>query len=170
MGWLAAAAAYGAAPSRHREATRRIPVHEPTSHDEFRPHRLPAVGDPQATCYRQRVGDRYAVRLPARLTWRDRRGATHLVNAVTRNVSKQGVYVECSSDVSIPLYRLVLFQVVRPARHYDWLPESLRRGAILSAVYRVTLPKSSNEPGGLALRLMVGSESDVEWRRTAVVE
>ena len=141
-------------------------MREPTGHDESRPHRLPAVDDPRAT-YRQRVGERRAVTLPAMLTWRDRSGAIHLAHAVTRNVSKQGVYVECSSGLSIPLYRLVLFQVVLQVRHFDGLPESLRAGAILSAVYRVTLPKSPNEPGGLALRLMVGLESDVEWRRTA---
>lgn len=135
---------------------------EPTRPAEHRAHRLPAAGDPQATCYRPRVGERQALTLPVLLTWRDRRGATHLVNAVTRNVSTQGVYVECSPGVSIPLYRLVLFQVAHHVRHSDGLPEGLRQGAMLSAVYRVILPKSSNEPVGLALRLMVGSQSDVE--------
>jgi hypothetical protein len=135
-------------------------VFDPTRHALLGQHRLPAVGDPPATCYRQRVGERHVVTLPALLTWKDRRGALHLVHAVTRNVSQQGVYVECSSDVSIPLYRLVLFQVVCHVRRSDGLPESLRRGAMLSAVYRVTLPTSSREPGGLALRLMVGSQSD----------
>ena len=73
-------------------------------------------------------------------------------------MSKQGVYVECSSAVSIPLYRLVLLRGLRHVRHSDGLPESLRQGPILSAVYRVNLPKTSNEPVGLALRLMAGSE------------
>ena len=74
------------------------------------------------------------------------------------------MYVECSSDVSIPLYRLVLFNLERHVRHSDGLPESLRQGRILSAVYRVTLPTSPDEPTGLALRLIVGFESDVERR------
>jgi hypothetical protein len=72
-------------------------------------------------------------------------------------VSEQGVYVECSSDVSIPLFRLVLFRLEPPLRPCDGLPESLRHGWILSAVYRVTLAKSSDQPAGLALRLIVGS-------------
>ena len=133
---------------------------EPTRHPLLGQHRLPAVGNPPAPYHRQRAGERHAVTLPALLTWKDRRGALHLTHAVTRNVSQQGVYVECSSHVSIPLYRLVLFQVVCHVSRSDGLPESLRRGAMLSAVYRVTLPTSSTEPRGLALRLMVGSQSD----------
>ena len=68
------------------------------------------------------------------------------------------MYVECASAVSIPLYRLVLLRGLRHVRHSDGLPKSLRQGPILSAVYRVNLPKTSNEPVGLALRFMAGSE------------
>jgi len=101
-------------------------------------------------------GERHVVTLPALLTWKDRSGVTRLANAVTRNVAEQGVYVECSSDVSIPLFRLVLFRLEAQLRVSDVLPESLRHGWILSAVYRVTLPKSSDQPVGLALRLIMG--------------
>jgi hypothetical protein len=102
-------------------------------------------------------GERHIVTLPALLTWKDRRGLTRLANVVTRNVAERGVYVECSSEVSIPLFRLVLFRLEPQLRVSDGLPESLRHGWILSAVYRVTLPKSSDQPAGLALRLIVGS-------------
>ena len=44
------------------------------------------------------------------------------------------------------------------------LPEALRQGRILSAVYRVSPGNASGRPQGLALRLMV------DPRRAAVVE
>ena len=93
--------------------------------------------------------------LPARLTWKDQRGATRFASVVTLNVSDQGVYVECQSPVSIPLFRLVQFQLERDARESDTLPETLRQGRILSAVYRVSPRGPSGRPPGLALRLMV---------------
>ena len=98
--------------------------------------------------------ERRTITLPARLTWKDQRGATRFVSVVTRNVSELGVYVECQSAVSIPLYRLVQFQLEREVRESDGLPSSLRHGRILSAVYRVT-PASGSTPKGLALRLMI---------------
>ena len=104
----------------------------------------------------KRASERRAVTLPARLTWKDARGATRFASVVTRDVSDFGVYVECLSAVSIPLYRLVQFQLEREAREGDRLPGALRNGGrILSAVYRV---KSATPQGGrqcLALRLMV---------------
>ena len=93
--------------------------------------------------------------LPARLTWKDQRGATRFASVVTLNVSEQGVYVECQSAVSIPLFRLVQFQLEREVRESDTLPEALRLGRILSAVYRVSPRSPSGTPQGLALRLMV---------------
>jgi hypothetical protein len=57
--------------------------------------------------------ERRPVALPARLTWTDQRGATRFATVVARNVSDFGVYVECQSPVSIPLYRLVQFQLER---------------------------------------------------------
>jgi hypothetical protein len=102
----------------------------------------------------QRASDRRAVVLPARLTWKDQRGATRFAAVITRNVSEHGVYVELHSPVSIPLYRLVQFQLEREVRQSDALPSSLQQGRVLSAVYRVS-PASPTRPQGLALRLMV---------------
>jgi hypothetical protein len=111
----------------------------------------------------QRSAERRAITLPARLTWKDQRGTTRFATVVTRNVSDFGVYVECQSPVSIPLYRLVQFQLERDARDADALPGALQQGRVLSAVYRVT-PPSSSQPQGLALRLMV----DPKQRASAV--
>jgi hypothetical protein len=101
-----------------------------------------------------RNGERKAATFPARLTWKDQRGATRFASVVARNVSEHGVYVECHSVLSIPLYRLVQFQIERDAREVDALPESLKQGRALSAVYRISAP-SPSKPQGLALRIMV---------------
>jgi len=87
--------------------------------------------------------------------WRDQRGTERFASVMARNVSEQGVYVECESAVSIPIYRLVQLQLEREARDGDALPEALRRGRVLSAVYRVTPATSAGTPQGLALRLMI---------------
>jgi hypothetical protein len=101
-----------------------------------------------------RTNQRRAITLPARLTWKDQRGATRFATVLTRNVSDYGVYVECESPVSIPLFRLVQFQLERDARASDALPGSLQNGRVLGAVYRVS-PPQGKQPQGLALRLMV---------------
>jgi hypothetical protein len=98
--------------------------------------------------------ERRAVALPARLTWKDQRGATRFATVLIRNVSDYGVYVECQSPVSIPLFRLVQFQLEREVRASDALPGALQHGRVVGAVYRVSPPKGS-QPQGLALRLMV---------------
>ena len=98
--------------------------------------------------------ERRAVALPARLTWKDQRGATRFATVLIRNVSDYGVYVECQSPVSIPLFRLVQFQLEREVCASDALPGALQHGRVLGAVYRVSPPKGS-QPQGLALRLMV---------------
>lgn len=103
----------------------------------------------------QRAAERRDISVPARLTWKDQHGTTRFASVVTRNVSEFGVYVECHSPVSIPLYRLVQFQLERDVRDADGLPQSLRQGRALSAVYRVSPPKPSGARQGLALRLMV---------------
>jgi hypothetical protein len=112
--------------------------------------------------------ERRAVTVPARLTWKDQRGATRFATVLIRNVSDYGVYVECQSPVSIPLFRLVQFQLEREARVADALPGSLQHGRVLGAVYRVSPPKGS-QPQGLALRLMVDprrvSATEVEATR-----
>jgi len=103
----------------------------------------------------KRTTERRAVALPARLTWKDSRGTTRFATVVTRNVSRFGVYVESQSPVSIPLYRLVQFQLERDGRGAEnAVPQSLLQGRILSAVYRVS-PPSPSQPQGFALRLMI---------------
>jgi len=102
----------------------------------------------------KRTAERRAVTLPARLTWKDQRGATRFATVVVRNVSDIGAYVECQSPVSIPLFRLVQVQLERDARESSALPDVLQQGRILSAVYRV-IPPSPSSPQGFALRLMV---------------
>ena len=102
----------------------------------------------------RRVVERRSVALPARLTWKDQRGTTRFASVITRNLSEYGVYVECVSTVSIPLYRLVHFQLEREAPTDQSLPVALKRGRVLSAVYRISAPKPT-APQGLALRLMV---------------
>jgi hypothetical protein len=103
----------------------------------------------------KRAAERRVVTLPARLTWKDQRGTIRFASVVTRDVSDLGVFVECQSVVSIPLYRLVQFQLERDVRASDPVPDALRLGRILAAVYRVTPPGPSGRPQGLALRLMV---------------
>lgn len=111
----------------------------------------------------KRSSQRRAMALPARLTWKDQRGATRFATVMTRDVSEFGVYVECQSAVSIPLYRLVQFQLEREVRDGERLPSSLRQGRVLSAVYRVSPPSPSLRQG-FALRLMV------DPRRSSAVE
>ena len=103
----------------------------------------------------KRTADRRSICLPARLTWKDQRGTTRFASVVTRNVSELGVFVECQGAVSIPLFRLVQFQLERDARDSEPLPVSLRNGRVLAAVYRVTSPVANGGRQGLALRLMV---------------
>ena len=77
-------------------------------------------------------------------------------SVVTRDVSETGVFIEWSESTSIPLYRLVTFQLEREARHIDGLPHALRAGKVLSAVYRAgEFQKSTGTPDGYGLRLLV---------------
>ena len=104
----------------------------------------------------ERIGNRRSIRVPGRLTWRDASGTLRFVSVVTRDVSDVDAYVECQMPASIPLYRLVHFQVERPARGAGELPAVLQQGKVLSAVYRVGPYKSATgTPQGYALRLLV---------------
>jgi len=102
----------------------------------------------------ERSSERRPVALPARLMWKDQRGTTRFASVVARNVSDHGVYVECTTPVAIPLYRLVQFQIERDVRDAGTLPGCLQNGRVLSAVYRIS-PRSQSTPQGLALRLMI---------------
>jgi hypothetical protein len=109
-----------------------------------------------STAHHTRIGDRRKVSVPARLTWRDASGTLRFVSVVMRDVSDVDAFVECQVPASIPLYRLVHFQVERPAREGQDVPVALRGGKVLSAVYRVGPYKTSTgTPSGYALRLLV---------------
>jgi hypothetical protein len=103
-----------------------------------------------------RIGDRRKLRVQGRLTWRDAKGALRFVSVVTRDVSDVDAFVECQVPTSIPLYRLVHFQVERSGCDYPELPAVLQHGKVLSAVYRVGPYRSSTgTPHGYALRLLI---------------
>jgi hypothetical protein len=103
-----------------------------------------------------RSGERRALRVPGRLTWRDSGGALRFVSVLTRDVSDVDAFVECQVPASIPLYRLVHLQIEKSARDHADLPHALRQGKVLTAVYRVGPHKSSTgTPEGYALRLLV---------------
>jgi hypothetical protein len=104
----------------------------------------------------QRISERRAISVPARLTWKDASGAVRFASVVTRDVSEAGVFVECENAAAIPLYRLVHLQVERSTSHLDLLPPRLREGRVLSAVWRVApCRRSTGTPSGYALRFLV---------------
>ena len=99
--------------------------------------------------------------------WKDSRGTTRFASVVTRDISDTGVFIEWSEPASIPLYRLVSFQIERDVRGFEGLPPALRSGKVLSAVYRLgRFRKSTGTPDGYGLRLLV--EPTPAW--TAPVE
>jgi hypothetical protein len=105
---------------------------------------------------RNRIGDRRRLCVPGRLTWRDTKGALRFVSVMTRDVSEVDAFVECQMPASIPLYRLVHFQVERNGHDCPELPAVLQRGKVLSAVYRVgPYRASTGTPQGYALRLLI---------------
>ena len=94
--------------------------------------------------------------LPGRVTWKDARGTTRFATVQTRNVSETGVYIEWSESTSIPLYRLVSFQIERDVRSLDGIPPALRAGRVLSVVYRQgSFQRSTGTPEGYGLRLLI---------------
>jgi hypothetical protein len=103
----------------------------------------------------KRKSARTHVMLPARLTWKDQRGTARFASVMTRDVSDFGVFVELQSPVSIGLFRLTQFQFERDARDAREIPDALKQGRLLAAVYRVHPPTRTGGRQGLALRLMV---------------
>jgi hypothetical protein len=104
----------------------------------------------------KRTSERRPLSVPGQIVWKDARGATKLISVVTRDVSDHGVAVECLNGATIPLYRLVYFQVDREARHQPDLPEALKKPNVLSAVFRVGADnRATGAPSEYALRLLV---------------
>ena len=109
---------------------------------------------PRATV--KRNAERQPVCVPGRLTWRDARGMMRFASIITRDLSDDGVYLECRMGDAIPLHRLVYLQLEQEARDAAELPAVLREGRVLSAVYRVgPCDPSTGTPSGYALRLLV---------------
>ena len=126
---------------------------------------------PQVAGYRPRIGDRRQLRIQGRLTWRDAGGALRFVSVVTRDVSNLDAFVECQGPTSIPLYRLVHFQIERAGRACAELPPALQHGKVLSAVYRVgPYRAATGTPQGYALRLLIepGAGAQAEQKRRAL--
>jgi len=115
----------------------------------------PIAVQPQRAQAQHRIGNRRQIHVPARLTWRDASGTLRFASVTTRDVSDVDAFVECQVAASIPLHRLVQFQIER-SPHDSTLPAALRDGKVLSAVYRVGPHSSSTgTPAGYALRLLV---------------
>jgi len=122
---------------------------------------------------RDRIGSRRRLAIPGRLTWRDATGTLRFASVVTRDISESDAFVECQMPASIPLYRLVHFQVERSAQDRTDLPAVLRRGKLLSAVYRVgPYAPATGTPQGYAIRLLsepaAAAQSARELERVAV--
>lgn len=114
------------------------------------------VPAPSARPTQQRTTHRRRVSVPARLMWKDSRGAVRFATGVTRDVSDHGIFIECTTPAVIPLYRLVHVQLEREARDHTEIPDVLKDGKILSAVYRVgPYRRSTGAPEGYALRMMI---------------
>lgn len=111
-----------------------------------------------ATLGSPRANGAAAMTLPARLTWKDANGAVRFTSVRTREVSDTGAVVECDAGVALPLYRLVHLQVEKSAREWVELPQPLRDGRVLSAVWQVAPCRpSTGTPGGYALRFMTAT-------------
>lgn len=105
---------------------------------------------------RSRTSERRRLSLAARLTWKDASGAVRFVSVTTRDISEAGAFVEADAAATIPLYRLVHVQLERSARDCEAIPERLREGRVLSAVWRVGPCKpATGTPSGYALRFLV---------------
>jgi hypothetical protein len=104
----------------------------------------------------QRASVRRQLSIPARLTWKDASGAVRFASVVTRDMSDVGVFVECETVAPIPMYRIVHLQLERAASQVDGVPNRLREGRVLSAIWRVApCRRSTGTPSGYALRFLV---------------
>ena len=104
----------------------------------------------------QRKAERRRMQVPGQIVWKDHRGQTRMAAVVTKDVSDQGVSFECRTGLTVPLYRLVYFQIDRHARNRPDLPAALRKQSVLSAIFRVgESSEKTGTPTEYALRLLV---------------
>ena len=107
----------------------------------------------------KRAADRRRIAVPGQIVWKDAKGTTRMAAVVTRDVSDNGVSVDCLGGMPIPLFRLVYFQVDREARTRLDLPAALRKSNVLSAVFRVgPCRQATGAPSEYALRMLVEPE------------
>lgn len=115
----------------------------------------------------KRAIDRIPMRVPAQIVWKDAHGRTQLAPVTTADVSEQGVRIESRSSLTLPLYRLVYFQVDRGVRNRPDLPEVLKDQSVLAAVFRVgPTSRVTGTPTEYALRLLVEPKpaTGTTWR------
>jgi hypothetical protein len=104
---------------------------------------------------KSRRAERKPLVLPGRVTWRDSRGTTRFACVTTRDVSETGIFIEWRESTSIPMYRLVSFQIERDVRNLEGIPPALRAGKVLSAVYRLgPFQRATGTPEGYGLRML----------------
>jgi hypothetical protein len=104
----------------------------------------------------KRASERRSLAVAGQIVWKDARGTTRMASVVTKDVSENGVRVECLGGVPIPLYRLVYFQLDRCMRERTELPPALRKSNVLSAIFRVgPASQATGAPTDYALRLLV---------------
>jgi hypothetical protein len=107
----------------------------------------------------ERTTERHPLTVPARLTWKDASGAVRFTSVTMRDISEAGAFVVADNAAAIPLYRIVHLQLERGARDTAVIPEPLREGRVMSAVWRVAPTRASRgTPGGYALRFLVEPE------------
>jgi hypothetical protein len=115
----------------------------------------------------KRTAERRPIAVPGQIVWKDARGTTRIASVVTKDVSEQGVGVECLAGLPIPLYRLVYFQLERGVRERVDLPPALQKSNVLSAIFRVgPSSQATGAPTHYALRLLV--EPDRKNNATSV--
>src|SRR5262245_32407567 len=104
----------------------------------------------------KRTSERQPLTVPGQIVWKDARGSTRMAPVRTRDVSLNGVCVECLGGLPIPQFRLVYFQIDREARNRPDLPATLRKSSVLSAIMRVgPCTQETGAPSEYALRLLV---------------
>lgn len=115
----------------------------------------------------KRGSERALIRVPAQIAWKDAHGRTQMAAVTTADISESGVRFECRASVTLPLFRLVYFQVDRAARSRVDLPEVLKKQTVLAAVFRVgPASQVTGTPTEYALRLLVEPQksADGNWR------
>ncbi len=106
--------------------------------------------------------ERHSLVLPGRVTWKDSRGTTRFASVMTRDVSETGVFIEWSESTSIPLYRLVTFQLERDARNIDGLPHGAsRRKSPFGRLPRRRVPEVDRHAGRIRTAAAGGAVAGV---------